>query len=506
MHETVQLHFLTTCSKMWLFLLLALVMGVASESQAQDRYDEDLIDLAGRMNEVIKSAGKRQIAVIDYTDPSGRTSASGQEVAEDLRYYLLQNASGYTLLDRSALQRVVEEQKFSANPLVDDERAIELGKLLAADAIVFGTIRRDRRKAFLTTKLIDTQTGALIAMFRFETRMKKAAPRDRPQRPERSEEQKSNHGDLHDYIPVEYFLEAGTRYFQGHLVPQIGANIVFRTYDQEKARRGQGKHPAGQAWSFGVKYLGGFNDFNDSRIGLGYRQGVNSFDDSYSVIRNGVSGPVAGDVWVLDNYEEFFDYNFTSNQEFVRLAHVQLSNIRYQQFYADLWYKVYLTPYHMYTDATKPYMGIGIGLNALFFTANYTGKEVLFVRDEFGVDPTYTALETPINGSEFPFDGFKNNFFAYDWNLYFGFERRRFGMQCVLGLSNYLGGSPLLLPYLRHSYVNQREVQRKLEENGLYIYDHVEQEERSSGFSSAPENGLFQRFSGSLKLTWQIGY
>jgi hypothetical protein len=45
----------------------------------------------------------------------------------------------YTLIDRSQMEAILNEQNFSVSGLVDDSKAVELGKLLAADAIITGS-------------------------------------------------------------------------------------------------------------------------------------------------------------------------------------------------------------------------------------------------------------------------------------------------------------------------------------------------------------------------------
>ena len=168
-------------------LLILVAFFSFGDAVAQDEWEFELNALSGRLHEAVQQSGKRQIAVLDFTDASGRYDALGHQLAEDLMYHMIQQRPLYTVLERRFLDKVLEEQQFSAQPIVDEARAIELGKLLSADAIVFGTIRMEGRTATITSKLIDTETAAVLAMERSvlkvsKARAKQANPDNKPER------------------------------------------------------------------------------------------------------------------------------------------------------------------------------------------------------------------------------------------------------------------------------------------------------------------------------------
>lgn len=477
----------------------------------QTRYDNVMVDLAGRMDEAIVRSQKIQVAVLDFTGQDGSPNAFGFQIAEDLRYYLLQSKSlGYNLVERRFLDKVIEEQQFSAQAIFDEERAIALGKLMSADAILFGTIRPEGRRATITTKLIDTETGALIAMDRVEVRLSAAAARETKRSngshyKRRDATPPRERGQQEAFIPLELMLTSGVNAFHNQYLPSIGGQVVLRHLHPQKANE-----VAGTAWVLGLYAAPGFlNDFDNPDIGIGYRQPLGStFSSRINRVGTG-SGVSAGDVWLLDRYEETFDYEFLSNIEPTRLAHVQLSNIRMNHFSADLWYKFYLTPNHSYSNVTKPYMGFGVALTGLFYRADYTGMELFVQRDPTisgPFDPNDLIKEfTPIDDRRFPFGGFRNNLFYFDWTMYIGVERGRFGAQLMGGISSRLGGSPLILPYLAGNGVSSREVERKMQEDGLVVFGRVVEEETSTSATTADERQAFDaRFTAALRLTFRF--
>jgi len=263
---------------------------------------------------------------------------------------------------------------------------------------------------------------------------------------------------------------------------------------------------AGTAWVFGLYAAPGLlNDVNNGTIGLGYRQPTGT-GDSFGMVRSGTgAGVKGGDVWLLDRYDEDFAYAFDSGIDLARIAHVQLSNINVNHFYTDLWYKFYLTPHHTYSNVTKPYMGFGIGVGALFYSADFTGMEWFVQRDmSAGWPYTYNEFFTPIDETRFPFNRFRNHLFYYDWTMYIGIERGRFGLQMVGGLNNRLGGSPLILPYLNQRYIEGREAGRKLEEDGLLVYSQVFEADDPRKNHSTGRSPLDTRLTASVRLTWRF--
>ena len=69
----------------------------------------------------------------------------------------------YTLLDREKLEHLVEEQRRDmANVTFADSELIEAGKLLGAEAMLFGEISCRSGKTIADVKLISTSTGAAL--------------------------------------------------------------------------------------------------------------------------------------------------------------------------------------------------------------------------------------------------------------------------------------------------------------------------------------------------------
>ncbi|MBI5884119.1 MAG: DUF799 family lipoprotein, partial [Elusimicrobia bacterium] len=76
----------------------------------------------------------------------------------------------YDVIERGALEEVLREQKLSFSGMIDENKAVEIGKLLGADAVLLGAVTeyRPRRllmfppaRIALAARLVNTKTGLI---------------------------------------------------------------------------------------------------------------------------------------------------------------------------------------------------------------------------------------------------------------------------------------------------------------------------------------------------------
>lgn len=76
-------------------------------------------------------------------------------------------ANGLHLVERAQLDRVMREAELSLTDYVDETKAPQLGELVGADVLVFGSFAvdapLDARAASVTLRFVDVATGAVIA-------------------------------------------------------------------------------------------------------------------------------------------------------------------------------------------------------------------------------------------------------------------------------------------------------------------------------------------------------
>ncbi len=81
--------------------------------------------------------GVNQIAVVDFIGPD----RSGSHIATRMQSMLMQS-NRFSILERERINRILDEQNLGMSGIVDDETAVEVGKILGVDAMIFGEVTR----------------------------------------------------------------------------------------------------------------------------------------------------------------------------------------------------------------------------------------------------------------------------------------------------------------------------------------------------------------------------
>jgi TolB-like protein len=97
------------------------------------------------------------ITVMDFTG----SDVSQSELAlfsDFITSHIVQTAQ-YTVVDRMQRQALLEEIEFSNSDCADERCQLEIGRILAADSIIVGSLGRFGGRFILNIKLIDVETG-----------------------------------------------------------------------------------------------------------------------------------------------------------------------------------------------------------------------------------------------------------------------------------------------------------------------------------------------------------
>jgi TolB-like protein len=73
--------------------------------------------------------------------------------------------SGFDVVERESLKKVLDEQQLSLTGLVDDKKALEIGKLLSAGKLIYGSFIVQKNTVIINGKLTETKTGKIAAAF-----------------------------------------------------------------------------------------------------------------------------------------------------------------------------------------------------------------------------------------------------------------------------------------------------------------------------------------------------
>lgn len=146
-----------------LFIGTMIFMCCLSFAGRSFAYEKEIKALSITMCEKVAKAGKKTLAVADFTDLQGNTTELGRFLAEELSSNLAEDGKGFEIVDRNNLRSILTEHKFSMSGLVDPKTIKELGRIAGVDAIVTGTITPFGDSVRVSAKVIATDTAKVIA-------------------------------------------------------------------------------------------------------------------------------------------------------------------------------------------------------------------------------------------------------------------------------------------------------------------------------------------------------
>ena len=91
-----------------------------------------------------------KIAIMDYTDVSGKKDLIGDYIVEEitLELFLKEN---FQIIEREQIDYAINEQKLTNSGLTDPNSAIKIGNILSADAIIIGKIVEIAKSIIINT-------------------------------------------------------------------------------------------------------------------------------------------------------------------------------------------------------------------------------------------------------------------------------------------------------------------------------------------------------------------
>ena len=111
----------------------------------------------------IAAAGKKSVAVVDFTDLRGNPTQLGRYLAEEFAVAIARTHKGFEVVDRAHLKSILNEHKLSATGLIDPTTARKIGQFAGADAILTGSMTPFSESVRVTLKVLATDTARIIA-------------------------------------------------------------------------------------------------------------------------------------------------------------------------------------------------------------------------------------------------------------------------------------------------------------------------------------------------------
>ena len=208
-------------------------------------YDQIMISLAEEVGSRAKSGGKVLVAVWYFTDTFGKRSELGDYIGRDFSIHFT-NVKGLEVLDRDHFEQILSEQELNEKGLIDPSSAKRIGMLLAADAIVTGTVDVGLHHLRVRIKIIDAETGLQFAAALrtlpidsnisviledtgFEKQVKDT--RERMNQHEEGNNQRTTNRECESLRTGDYHFKNGTEY--GYLIDVTGNDDYRKSFTIE---------------------------------------------------------------------------------------------------------------------------------------------------------------------------------------------------------------------------------------------------------------------------------
>jgi tetratricopeptide (TPR) repeat protein len=101
------------------------------------------------------------VTVLDFSIEN--MAKSDGRLIVDLVFSALVSARKYRVLDRGQRDNILKEVEFSLSACADEKCQLEIGRLLAADKIVVGSLGKVGQRYILNAKMLDVRTGEALS-------------------------------------------------------------------------------------------------------------------------------------------------------------------------------------------------------------------------------------------------------------------------------------------------------------------------------------------------------
>ncbi len=145
-------------------MILVLTIGCATSPVNDQTYNlkDGVINLVEKMFNESKNNSNLKIAVLPIINEIGDKTELGYSISDFLQIQLFKR--NMEIIERERIDAILEEHEFSRSGLVDENYIKKIGKMLSVDAIVTGTIRDFNENYELYVKVINIETGKVIAV------------------------------------------------------------------------------------------------------------------------------------------------------------------------------------------------------------------------------------------------------------------------------------------------------------------------------------------------------
>jgi TolB-like protein len=123
---------------------------------------EKTISIIRRVPKALQLAERMSLTILPFDQKGDLTAAS--DSCQDFLIDALVNQDRFQVVERNNLDIILREQKLSRTNLFDEKTALKVGRLVAAQSLVAGSIIQSRLGSEIIARMIDTETSDILAV------------------------------------------------------------------------------------------------------------------------------------------------------------------------------------------------------------------------------------------------------------------------------------------------------------------------------------------------------
>jgi len=140
-----------------LFLSVCILLTVSISHSTENC----LIHLANEINSIEKNLKTKTVAVLPFKNLNSTEKISGTSVSEKIIHELVKRGK-LKVVERTRIDKIIKELKLELSGLINTDKAVKIGKLLAVDALITGSINNRENKTEIFVRVIDVESGLIL--------------------------------------------------------------------------------------------------------------------------------------------------------------------------------------------------------------------------------------------------------------------------------------------------------------------------------------------------------
>jgi TolB-like protein len=125
-------------------------------------YEKEIKAASATLADSIAKAGRKSVAVVDFTDLQGNVTELGRFVAEQISVALAASGKPFEVVERTHLKALLKEHRLADSGVIDPQTARKLGQIAGVEALVTGTLTPFGDSVNLSVKALDAATARLL--------------------------------------------------------------------------------------------------------------------------------------------------------------------------------------------------------------------------------------------------------------------------------------------------------------------------------------------------------